>query len=85
MRIGGVRHTRPGKIQGVLAYGDSPNHSPTGAHAQVIIFRTHNLLTRFVTYQWPVTSPSAFGQNIMTLPAYLCPPMCEQGLIDTWP
>lgn len=75
----------PVKFRGFLPLVTVRITLPQESMRRWLFFHTHNLLTRFVTYQWPVTSPSVFGQNIMTLPAYLCPPMCEQGLTDTWP
>ena len=39
----------------------------------------------FPAYQCPVTAPLKLDPNIMTFPAYLCPPMCEHGLTDTLP
>lgn len=43
------------------------------------------ITNRFSSYQCPVTSPLTFDPKIITFPAYLCPPMCEQGLTDTLP
>ena len=33
-------------------------------------------------YQCPVTSPLIFDPNMITFPAYWCPPMCEHGLTE---